>query len=371
MDTQRLPGITTPTALINSKQAKSNLQKLFEKAAVKNIRFRPHFKTHQSGQIGEWFRDAGVTTITVSSVRMAAYFAACGWEDILIAFPVNLREIEEIKRLSAKVNLSLLVESADVVESLADFLTDPVNIWIKIDSGMQRAGIAWEKLGEIENLCKKIITKKNLKLSGILTHAGQTYHAGSKEEIVNLYRVSNQRMIELRARLKTLINLDLQVSVGDTPGCWLSDDLGEVDEIRPGNFLLFDAMMMDLGVCEPEEIAMIVACPVVAKHPDRNEIVIYGGAVNLSKDFLLRDGKPIYGYIADLSMEGWQFSGSENYVLSLSQEHGIVKASDRVFAKVKIGDLMGIIPVHSCLAVDALGSMLDFEGIRYETMRAR
>ena len=51
---------------------------------------------------------------------------------------------------------------------------------------------------------------------------------------------------------------------------------------------------------------------------------------------------------------GWEFRGRENYVISL-QEHGIVHLSDELFGRVKIGDLIGIMPVHSCLAVDTLG----------------
>ena len=108
--------IQTPTLILNEEQAKKNLMVMGKKASTQNIRFRPHFKTHQSAQIGEWFRDAGVTQITVSSAAMAEYFIENGWKDILIAFPVNIREIGKIcaawvvgrfgrKRRSARAHL--------------------------------------------------------------------------------------------------------------------------------------------------------------------------------------------------------------------------------------------------------------------------
>jgi D-serine deaminase-like pyridoxal phosphate-dependent protein len=159
--------------------------------------------------------------------------------------------------------------------------------------------------------------------------------------------------------------------VGDTPGCWLSDDLGQVDEIRPGNFLLFDAMMMDLEVCRPEDVAIAVACPVVAKHDERNEAVIYGGAVHLSKEYLIRNGNPIYGYVVEMEEKGWRFLDRDNYVVSLSQEHGVVRLTEAVFGRVEVGNLLGIMPVHSCLVVDALGFLVDLEGVCYSTLRAR
>ena len=79
--------IKKPTLLLNANQTRKNIQWMVQKAGAEDIRLRPHFKTHQSAVIGEWFREAGVTAITVSSVDMAAYFADHGWKDITIAFP--------------------------------------------------------------------------------------------------------------------------------------------------------------------------------------------------------------------------------------------------------------------------------------------
>jgi len=369
MDHQNFQNIKVPTALLNNDQARRNIALMAEKTARQNIQFRPHFKTHQSSAIGEWFREVGVKSITVSSVRMAAYFAKNGWDDILIAFPVNLRELSEINELAARAELSLIVESAEAIEKLDRGLSAKVKVWVKVDSGMHRAGIDWRDRNGIEQLCKNIFSAKNLKLQGLLTHAGQTYHTSSPEEIRRLYMESNRRMIDLREYLQSNLGTALKVSVGDTPGCWLSEDLGSVDEIRPGNFLLFDAMMMNLGVCRFEDVALVVACPVTAKHKNRNEVVLYGGAIHLSKEFILHEQHPVYGYAVEMTGKGWKFLGRDNPVVSLSQEHGIVQATDEVFNQVEIGGLMGIIPVHSCLVVDTLGYLVDLEGKRYETMR--
>jgi len=49
------------------------------------LHFRPHFKTHQAAALGDLFRAEDVTSITVSSLHMARYFARNGWRDITIA----------------------------------------------------------------------------------------------------------------------------------------------------------------------------------------------------------------------------------------------------------------------------------------------
>ncbi len=85
--------IKVPTLLLDEEKCRDNIRQMARKAADNNVVFRPHFKTHQSVEIGGWFREEGIEKITVSSLRMAKYFAGDGWKDILVAFPVNILEI--------------------------------------------------------------------------------------------------------------------------------------------------------------------------------------------------------------------------------------------------------------------------------------
>jgi D-serine deaminase-like pyridoxal phosphate-dependent protein len=103
--------IIRPTLLVDKEICLRNMERMAQKAAEHNLRFRPHFKTHQSLKIGKWFRQFGVEAITVSSVQMAEYFAGDGWNDITIAFPVNILEIDNINRLASGIKLGLLVEN--------------------------------------------------------------------------------------------------------------------------------------------------------------------------------------------------------------------------------------------------------------------
>ncbi|MFN8417960.1 MAG: hypothetical protein U0528_01745 [Anaerolineae bacterium] len=88
------------------------------KARANGVRFRPHFKTHQSADVGAWFRDEGVSAITASSLRMASYFADHGWSDITVGVPVNIREIDLINALAARIELGVLVDSLESVTSI-------------------------------------------------------------------------------------------------------------------------------------------------------------------------------------------------------------------------------------------------------------
>src|SRR3972149_682893 len=133
-----LPDIQKPTLLVNVARTQRNIQRMAEKARLQGVFFRPHFKTHQSAGIGEWFRQVGVSAITVSSVGMALYFARHGWEDITIAFPVNLRQAVDLERLAATIRLGLLVESRLAVEALQARLNTPLGPGIGVDEGSRR-----------------------------------------------------------------------------------------------------------------------------------------------------------------------------------------------------------------------------------------
>jgi len=368
------PQIVKPTILINVEQAKRNIQRMVEKARGQGIRFRPHFKTHQSAAIGEWFRQAGVTAITVSSLEMAQYFARHGWDDITIAFPANLRQVRGFDELARSLHLGLLVESIETVEYLANHLTAAMDVWIEIDDGTNRSGVRWDCPEKVSELVKILQSHSHLRTVGLLTHAGRIYRAGSPAEIKRIYHETVERMIMVRQFL-TGQGYALDISVGDTPGCTLCADLGPVDEIRPGNFVLYDAMQLIMGVCKTNDIAAIVACPVVAIYPERGEVVIYGGAVHLSKDTVKVIDQNVYGLVA--TVKGMKRSQPDHprislvnggYVTRLTQEHGVVALPEPALRRLKVGDLLYLIPAHVCLTVSALGEYCSMSGEIINTM---
>lgn len=366
--------IVKPTLLLNIERAKQNISRMVEKAYHQSVRFRPHFKTHQSATIGEWFREAGVTAITVSSVDMAQYFARHGWDDITIAFPVNLRQVDELNELARSIHLGLLVESVETVNYLTHHLTAPVDVWIEIDDGSNRTGIRWDNLERVFQLLTFSKDTNNFRVRGLLTHAGRIYHAASPVEIIKIYNETVRRM-EFIQKYIAEQGLNLEISVGDTPGCTLCKNFGPVDEIRPGNFVLYDAMQLAMGVCKPRDIAALVACPLVAKYPERGEVIIYGGASHLSKDTVRVDGQNTFGLVATLKEEDvglknnpWFSVVKGGFVARVTQEHGVVYLPEPYLHRVKVGELIYIIPAHVCLTVSLLGEYYSADGQIIKTM---
>ena len=206
--------IIEPTLILNESICRANIRRMADKAARSNVRYRPHFKTHQSLAIGEWFKDEGVEAITVSSVKMADYFSSA-WRDITIAVPFNVLETERVNRIDPQCMLNLCVMTTDTLDYLEQNLQREVGIYIKVDVGYHRTGLAPDD-PEIESILRWLKRPGKLKLKGFLGHAGHSYHAHSREEIIAI----GTEALEIMAGLEHCFHGEfpsLEISLGDTP----------------------------------------------------------------------------------------------------------------------------------------------------------
>lgn len=363
--------IQRPTLLLDEQTARANMARMVGKAESQGVRFRPHFKTHQSAEIGKWCREEGVRAITVSSVEMAEYFADSGWDDITVAFPVNWREAEAINELAGRARVSLVVEAGETVLFLERHLRKGVDCWIKIDVGSRRTGMDWRDTETICAVARQVQGSDKLHLRGLLSHAGHTYRAGSPEAVRNAYAESLERLNGLRVALVEAGLEGIEISVGDTPSASLCDDWGRVDEMRCGNFVLYDATQLRIGSCRAEDIAVALTCPVVAKHAERNQVVVHGGAVHLSSEHYVENDHKVFGLVCLPEENGrWGTPLAGASVSSLSQEHGILTLRAEDTARVKIGGLVCILPAHACITVASMRGYMTLEGRTIETLNS-
>lgn len=332
-----------PTLFIDLEVARANIERMIEKAQQSSVEFRPHFKTHQSKEIGKIFRELGVSGITVSSIKMTEYFQSDGWDDITIAFPANVLAINEYNRIASSANLKTLVISEEVVKRLDRGLEEELGLYIEIDPDYGRSGIPVGKIEKIRSLLSTIDNSVHLYTAGFYCHAGHTYKARSGEEVKKIASEVLEKLSTLKKNFP-----EIPICFGDTPSCSVIENFGPVDQISPGNFVFYDWMQVQIGSCTPNEIAVYMECPVIEKFQDRNQILIHGGAVHFSKDYVEIEGiksfgEPMLKYLSE-----------ETYLKNLSQEHGIIQCSDAVFKKINVGETIQIFPIHSCLTADLM-----------------
>ena len=350
---------STPTLIVNKTIALNNLDRMINVANKNNLILRPHFKTHQSIEIGNWFKEKGVTSITVSSIKMAEFFSS-EWDDITIAFPLNILEIDKLNFMIRRNKVKLLIDSISSLKILNSQLQDSIEVYLKIDVGYNRAGLKVEEKQKIKSIIEFCKTSEKISFLGFLAHFGDSYKSRNKLEIKSVFEKSIERIKVLSDGFP-----NYQISIGDTPTCSTINKYPEfINEIRPGNFIFYDLAQYKIGSCEIEDIAIRMICPVVSIYEEREEVLIYGGSVHFSKDILRENENDKFGYV--YFGEAWDVSNKIGYIKSLSQEHGIVKLEKKI--DLKIGDQLNVIPVHSCLAVDKMGTFYE-SGKRIEIMK--
>lgn len=340
--------INKPTLKLNTSVIHKNIKHLVELCEQWQMDFRPHFKTHQSSAVAEMFRAQGVEKCCVSSVGMAQYFAQHQWKDITLAIPFNILEISEVNELAKCIHLSLIIDHIESVRFLIQHLQAPVDLYLEIDTAYGRSGIFYKNTPAIVEILDLIKNSKNIRFVGFLSHSGNTYNSATKEEVATVFEASRLAMLQVKNHFSEDYPT-LKISMGDTPATYGAKNFEDITEWRPGNFVFNDLMQLKSGVCKIEDIALRIVCPIIGIYKERGEFVIYGGAVHLSKEKLILQGKEIFGQV--IAHNAKPVSGSI-YVQVLSQEHGIIAASSTFLQEVKIGDLVEIIPVHSCLTAN-------------------
>jgi len=225
--------------------------------------------------------------------------------------------------------------------------------WIKVDTGYGRTGVIWDDSEKLRATAQAL--GEEIPLAGLLTHSGHSYQARTPENLQTIWDTALDRMDFARDLLGTP---DLIISLGDTPCCSSVSSLTGADEVRPGNFVFYDLMQLEIGACGEEAMAGATACPVVGLYPERGPIIIQGGAVHLSKEHLTgSEEQKVFGKLGRLNFS----DGSpptlgpvlhQAPVVSLSQEHGVIQAPPSFLDELNTGDLVLVWPVHSCLTFD-------------------
>lgn len=345
-----------PVLLLDEKRCKRNISRMVDKVNQAGCTFRPHFKTHQSREVGRWFRELGVTGITTSSPSMALYFAQDGWDDLTIAFPFFPGMLPGLKELEKFASLRLFVNSVSHLQLLSEELLNPFSFYIEIDSGSGRSGQYYKNHNQIKKLINKSNGLGNCSFHGFYIHDGRTYQARGKQQIIEIANSPYSAMRYLKKEYPFA-----QTSVGDTPSASILDNFEGIDELTPGNFVFYDWMQVQIGSCSLDDVALFAVLPLGQKISD-GKAILHGGAVHLSKDMIEVNETPQFGKPVHYSRDS-TIMEMDGYISALSQEHGTLVSGDE---KLLNRDSVCICPIHSCLTANLHSTYLRPDGSRIE-----
>lgn len=347
--------LPTPALLLDYDILEQNLRRMQNRAREMKVALRPHIKTHKCIKIAKQQLSLGASGITVSTLYEAEQFAENGFTDITWALPFPFSYVEKAVALSSKITLRVLVDGPEAITQLEHAFamhSGKLHVWLKVDCGAHRAGVnPYSQIAE--QLAESLANSKTIVFDGILAHAGHSYHAKSKEEIIKIAEEERSVMVHFAERLrKRGIEVPF-ISIGSTPTMTLAKSLDGVNEIRPGNYAFNDYTQAQLGVCTVGDCALTVLASVISHQPTAQFFVTDAGALALSKDLgatHLRNDMGMGAIYEDYERKRL-YAHIDLQIQNLSQEHGIVGAEHvaHVKGRFKVGDKIRILEHHSCL----------------------
>jgi D-serine deaminase-like pyridoxal phosphate-dependent protein len=347
-----LAALNTPSAVVDVARMRRNIERMQARMNALGVRFRPHVKTTKCVEIARAQIEAGASGITVSTLKEAEQFFAAGCRDILYAVGIVPGKLAQALALrNAGCDLKLITDNAEAAAAIGRFGQEHQHrfeVWLEIDTDGHRSGIVPEADGLL--VAAGALVEGGSLLGGVMTHAGSSYELHTPEALEAMAEQERAGCVRAAQRLRAAGYECPVVSVGSTPTALSARALPGVTEVRAGVYVFFDLVMVNVGVCGPQDIAMSVLTTVIGHQPEKGWAIVDAGWMAMSRDRGTETQPHDYGY--------GQVCGSDGDVLhayllvGANQEHGIVAQANGVDSDIvrrfPVGTQLRILPNHAC-----------------------
>jgi len=263
-----------------------------------------------------------------------------------------------------RASISIIVDHLDVARGWSDAMQRAgrsLDVLVKVDVGFHRCGI--DPQGDALGFLRIVASLPGLRLRGLLSHAGHSYHATSEAALDAIAAEEAGTLAQLRDDAAASgIALD-EVSVGATPTLRYSVRQKGITELRPGNYVYFDRTQVSLGAATLDDCALTVLATVVSK-PAADRIILDCGSKTLTNDQARGiTSAPGYGAVLAGKTDNGDWARELDEALTierLSEEHATVRVTGGT--PLQPGDRVHVLPNHSCVVSNLVDVVRLVEG---------
>ncbi len=352
-----LSELETPQLLLDQAIMTANIERMTQRLSRLGVPLRPHLKTSKSIAIAEIITKGRAGGITVSTLAEADAFAANGYRDILYAVGIAPNKLPHVARLRREgVGLTIILDSLEAARATVEHARREdgnFDVLLEIDCDGHRSGLSPDD-PLILDLARLISAGPGTHLLGVMTHAGGSYECADTACLIAAAEQERSTLVRVAEGLRGLGYPCPVVSVGSTPTASFAERFDGVSEVRAGVFVFNDLLMVNLGVCTTDQIALSVLTTVIAHRAERNWLITDSGWMTLSADQSTKGQKRDYGFGLVCDLAGAPIDGLT--VVGVNQEHGIIGRSDGGafdLLRYPVGTMLRILPVHACATASA------------------
>lgn len=344
--------LDTPGLILDKKKMKENISNLHSHLRDLKVNLRPHGKTAKNINIIRMALEGQQGGIAVSTLKEAEYFHSHGVMDMVYAVGISPVKLDRIAGLMKKgATISIILDSVEQVKFVAAKARQHgliIPVLIELDCDGHRSGVT---LGDslLLDIGYLLNSESGVTLSGVLTHAGESYQCKSVEDIRVLAAVERDTAVKSAEKLRQNGLPCPIVSVGSTPTATFAEDLAGITEIRAGVFVFYDLVMSGLGVCKMEDIAVSVLTSIIGHQKRKGWVITDAGWMALSRDRGTAGQNVDQGYGLVCNVLGEPIG--DLIVSSTNQEHGIISSRGGKgidCGQFEVGSLIRILPNHAC-----------------------
>ncbi len=333
--------LSTPVLTVDLDVLERNLERVAETCRKQGVSLRPHTKTHKTVEVARRQLALGAVGLTVAKVGEAEVFAAAGFDDILVAYPIMGQEKHRrLATLARARRILIAIDSEAAAHELsraASAQGGTLGVLVEFDAGGKRCGL--EPGPQVVALAKTIEKLPGLKFRGLMSYFGNVWGT-PQERRAEAEQVAQRVDRALAAFRAESMPVEI-VSGGSTPSLEFARLISGLTEIRPGTYVYNDLNTYHQGACRLEDCAVRVVATVVSTAvPGR--AILDSGSKTLTSDVMSAGPKTGYGYIVE---------APDAPIVKLNEEHGLVDTTSSKHG-FHVGEVVTIIPNHVCVAVN-------------------
>jgi D-threonine aldolase len=325
--------IDTPCLVLYVERIRLNIEH-----AINMVRspgnLRPHVKTNKIAEVCKMMMDAGISKFKCATIAEAEMLAMVEAKDVLLAYQPVGPKAERLCRLALhypRTTFSCLVDDINVARHLSEIFSRAqisVNIFIDINTGMNRTGIAPH---QANNLFEGLRSLEGIYIAGVHAYDGHINDVDPDKRKANA-ETAFSPVQKLSNEFRKKLNRSLTIVAGGSP-TFPFHSKNDV-ESSPGTFVFWDWGYKHMFPDQPFDYAALVVSRIISVIDETTITLDLGHKAVAAENPLPR----VYFLNAPGSVP-----------VAQSEEHIILKVQDA--SAYKVGDVLYGIPVHICPTV--------------------